>query len=293
MTADSLFDIASVTKTFVAAACARLHAMGRLDPDAPFTRYVPEHAVEGRSDVTVADLATHASGFFNMDYLGALVPGGDRELYLKYLYAWWPENPRRRFYDYRCYNYILLGHIVERVSGMRLDEACASLVFRPLGMLDTRWGPLPGEARAVQLDGRLVNTPNACGEINDERARICSFPVGNAGAFSTAADLLRFADDLAKRSRFPKPYYELLQTPRFTARQFRRTAVKTRSFGFDMTPEPSIPGLSPRAVRHSGYTGQTIAADPDTGTAAVVLTARSCPHPDGVRNRNMIMSKMF
>lgn len=293
MTDDSLFDVASVTKSLVAAACARLYEAGRLDPDAPFTEYIPEHAVKGRFCITVADLATHSSGFANMDYLGALVSGEDRENYLRRLYAWLPAHKRHQFYDYRCYNYILLGHIVERITGSRLDEACADLVFKPLGMSDTRWGPLPGNGKTVQLDGRFVNTPNGCGVINDERARICPFPIGNAGVFSTIKDLMTFADDLATRRSFGAPYYRLLQSPRFTGRIFKRQGAKTRSFGFDITPEPGIPGLSSRAIRHSGYTGQTIAADPETETTGVVLTARSCPHPDGIKNRNAILAAMF
>ena len=59
-----------------------------------------------------------------------------------------------------------------------------------------------------------------------------------------------------------------------------------------MTPDPSLTGYSARAVRHSGFTGQTVIADPDRAFAAVVLTSRNCDHRVGVRHRNRILSAL-
>ena len=176
--------------------------------------------------------------------------------------------------------------IVEELTGRRLDEACRELVFDPLGMSETRWGPLKDDGTVVQQPPEFVNTPNAVGEINDERAARCGFPVGNAGVFTTVGDLLKFTGDLARRERFPREYYDLLQRPAF------RWEGKVRSFGFDMSPDPALTAASPRAVRHSGYTGQTILADPETGVSAVVLTSRNCPHKDGLRNRNLLINRL-
>ena len=65
MTVHSRFDIASVGKVFTAACCALLAADGELEPDAPFTRYLPEHVLGKSCNITVRDLAMHAGGFDN------------------------------------------------------------------------------------------------------------------------------------------------------------------------------------------------------------------------------------
>ena len=170
---------------------------------------------------------------------------------------------------------------------MPLDVACKELVFDPLGMRETGWGPVRGVGNVVQQPSATVNTPNAIGEINDERARGCAFPIGNAGVFTTVGDLLKFTGDLASRARFPSAYYELLQRPAF------RWEGKVRSFGFDLSPDPLLGAASTRAIRHSGFTGQTIFADPETGLSAVVLTSRNCPHKEGLANRNRIVNKLI
>ena len=292
ITVDSLFDVASVTKPLVAAAAARLVAAGRLDPNAPFTEYLPEHCLGKSCEVTVADLATHASGFDNLDNYDDVRTVESSEAFFARFMQSRPERPRRRYFDYRCHNYILLGFVLEAVSGKRLDVACRELVFEPLGMRDTRWGPIANPVRVVEQSPAFVNTVNAPGVINDERARFVARPIGNAGVYATADDLLAFVSDLARRQRFEKAYYDLLLTPSFSAPSLVGGAWRMRSFGFDMTPDPSLTGYSARAVRHSGFTGQTVIADPDRAFAAVVLTSRNCDHRVGVCHRNRILSAL-
>ena len=288
MTVGCRFDVASVTKPLVAAAAARLAADGRLDPEAPFTRYLPGHVLGANCRITVTDLATHASGYENLEgFATGIGRHPDRGEFLAKCLKFPPEHDWHWRFYYCCQNYVYLGLIVEELTGRRLDEACRELVFDPLGMSETRWGPLKDDGTIVQQPPEFVNTPNAVGEINDERAARCGFPVGNAGVFTTVGDLLKFTGDLARRERFPREYYDLLQRPAF------RWEGKVRSFGFDMSPDPALTAASPRAVRHSGYTGQTILADPETGVSAVVLTSRNCPHKDGLRNRNLLINRLI
>ena len=74
MTADSRFDIASVGKVFTASCCAALAAEGKLDPDAPFTEYLPDHVLGKTCRITVRNLATHTGGFANARHYGAENP---------------------------------------------------------------------------------------------------------------------------------------------------------------------------------------------------------------------------
>ena len=282
------FDVASITKPLVAAALARLAAEGRFDPYAPFTKYLPGHVLGSGCRLTSIDLATHSSGYENLDALDAGIGRyPDRSAFFRKCLAFRPEHARHWKYYYCCQNYIYLGFILEEIAGRPLDVACKELVFDPLGMRETGWGPVRGGDNVVQQPPAFVNTPNAVGEINDERAANCKFPIGNAGVFTTVGDLLKFTGDLARRARFPSAYYELLQRPAF------RWEGKVRSFGFDLSPDPLLGAASPRAIRHSGFTGQTIFADPETGIAAVVLTSRNCPHKEGLANRNRIINKLI
>lgn len=97
MEEDCIFDLASVGKTFTAGLCALLAADGRLDPDAPFTHYLPEHVLaKGNCTITVRDLATHTGGFDNSKpYIVADRKTFDRELYAK-------RPVRRRRHRHAC-----------------------------------------------------------------------------------------------------------------------------------------------------------------------------------------------
>jgi len=288
LTADCLFDVASITKPLVAAALARLAAEKAFDPEAPFTRYLPGHVLGKSCQLTSLDLATHASGYENLEGLAdGIGRYPDRSVFLRRCLAFRPEHPRHGRFQYCCQNYVYLGFILEAITGKPLDVACKELLFDPLGMRETVWGPCHETSRVVQQPPAFVNTPNAVGEINDERAARCAFPIGNAGVFTTVGDLLKFTTDLARRERFPSAYYDLLETPAF------RWQGKVRSFGFDLSPDPLLADASPRAIRHSGFTGQTIFADPETGTSAVVLTSRNCPHKEGLANRNRLIARLI
>lgn len=262
MRPDALFDLASAAKTFTAGLCALLVAEGRLDPDAPFTDYLPEHVLaKERHGITVRDLATHTGGFDNAKpYIVADPVAFDRLLYAKR-----PVRPRGVAYDYACSNLIYLGRIVERLTGLDLESAAAKMLWGPLGMRETCWHNIPGNARAVEA---MQNGHPPVGFKGDEQARAYPAALGNGAAFSCAADMVRFVGDLAARRTFPKAYYDLLSTPCFEKGGVRR------SFGWDMGAASRPAGWSARTITHGGFTGVTVAADPGTGYAGVVLTNR-------------------
>lgn len=264
MTADGIFDLASVGKTFTASLCARLVADGRLDPDAPFTEYLPEHVLAKENcPITVRDLATHTGGFDNSKPY--IVP--DPKAFDRALYAKRPVRRRGEKYEYACSNYIYLGRIVEHVTGMDLESAARALLWQPLGMDDTCWHEIVGNPRAVETftNGRLPP-----GTHGDESARVYPYATGNGSAFSTAGDMLKFVGDLLARRTFPKAYYDLQFTPCYEKGGARR------SFGWDMSAGlHRPPGWSAATVAHGGFTGNTIAVDPANGFAGVVLTNRT------------------
>ena len=288
MPANALFDMMSVTKTIVATAAAQLVAEGTLDPDAPFTKYLPEHVLGPNCDITVRDLATHSGGFDDTRPYAKKGMNFQRDIWKKR-----PTWKRRERFCYACYNLIMIGRIVERLTGKRLDAACKERVFDPLGMTDSRWWPVTGPdlARTVQI----MKTPKLIGICQDGQSQMNKLPQGNAGVFSTAADMLKFVTDILHRKTFKKEVYDLLYTPTFEHETGRR------SWGWDMGPVQRPNGWSESSITHSGFSGQTIAIDPggsrcratenpDAGFAGVVLTSRTAEHGTGIICRKRVLS---
>ena len=271
--ARTLFDAASLTKTIVAAVLALQVVEGRLDPDAPFIRYLPDHAAGKDCSVTIRQLATHTGGFGHV--LAPARPSDptkcltDRPFEERLL----AQKPARApgHCMYSCYNFQLLALIAERVGGKPIDVLAREMLFRPLGMDHSRWWPVEDDGHVMHPEvmppANFVVRKVGC--VSDPPAYHARRPTGNAGLFTTLGDLRLFTADLLHRSHFPRAYYDLL----FTCTH--EEGVYRRSFGFNMSEPARVPGLSPRTIHHSGYTGQSICVDPETGFAGVVLTVRS------------------
>ena len=277
VTADTLFDLASVGKTHTAALCALLYADGKLDVDAPFTKYLPEHVLAKENcRITVRDLATHSGGFDNSKpYMTPDAKKMFTELYRKR-----PVWPRGERFCYACSNFVYLGLIVERLTGMGLDAAAKKMLWGPLGMAGTTWQTVVDDPNVAEYPPSTYGgeRPGArkrrIGERNDTCAHLAPCPMGNGANFSTAPDMLLFATDLLRRERFPKAYYDLLFAPSFDGDGHRR------SFGWDMTAAKSTftswtkTAFSDKAICHTGFTGPAIAVDPVRDFAGVVLGNR-------------------
>ena len=277
ITAESLFDLASVGKTQTAAICALLYADGRLDVDAPFTDYVPEHVLAKENcRITVRDLATHSGGFDNSKPYMVADPV---EMFEK-LYRKRPVCSRGEQFKYACSNFVYLGLIVERLTGMDLDAAAKKMLWGPLGMKRTTWRTVVGNPDAVEFPRSTYDIVKGMpdrrriGEYNDICACLAPRPMGNGANFSTVGDMLLFVTDMLERRKFPAAYYDLMFTPSFDRGGHRR------SFGWDMAATKSTfsvwarTGFSASAICHTGWTGGAIAVDPERDFAGVVLGNR-------------------
>ena len=276
MTPRSMFDLASVGKTQTAALCALLYADGRLDPDAPFTEYVTEHVLAKENcKVTVRDLATHSGGFDNAKPYAT----PDHRKYFEKLYGKRPVRPRGEKFEYACSNFVYLGLVVEKLTGLDLDTAAKKMLWGPLGMKSTTWNTIVGNPDAVQFHESTYrwcpsDPTRRIGEHNDACANWAPRPMGNGSCFSTASDMLRFCEDLLRRATFKKAYYDLLFTPCFDKGGHRR------SFGWEMTSAESTfstwtkTDFSDAAICHTGWTGPAICVDPKRDFAGVVLASQ-------------------
>ena len=279
----TVYDLASLTKV-VGLTTAVMWAVdeGRLDLDAPVSRYVPAFAGPHSDSVTLRVLLAHASG----------LPAW-RPLYL--LASSRPEVfgvvdstpldtlPGARFV-YSDLGAILLTQAVEAVSGERIDSLLARRLFRPLGMRSTTYNPpvawiprvAPTEFDAYR--GRMIR-----GQVHDENAWRMDGVSGHAGIFSSGEDLLTFGEWWLARQRGAPPAHgapalspDVLRS--FTVPQ-QLPAGSPRALGWEVpTPDNTGSGfLSAGSVGHTGFTGTSIWMDPARGVVIVVLANRVHP----------------
>ena len=274
MTADSRFDIASVGKVFTASCCAALAAEGKLDPDAPFTEYLPDHVLGKTCRITVRNLATHTGGFANARHYGAENPDD----FYKDLMVSKPVRPCGSAFEYSCYGFILLGLILNKLTGKDLDTLAREILWGPLGMDHTTWiapGPGPNEVKHWH-PGSPDHPFRPAGEHNDDMCFRINIPMGSGSCFSTCGDMMKFVRDIVTRGHFPAPCYDLLTTCCWEGIDATAPGrYARRSFGWDMCDFRRPKTFSERSVFHSGWTGHTIAVDPARGAGAMIMTSRT------------------
>lgn len=269
MQKDTLFDMASVTKVVATStACALLVADGKLDPDRHFTEYLPGHAGSGTEAITLRRLASHTSGYPEHPQLGRKARGEAMFAELLRESPSWDCNSR---YQYACRNAIILSTIVEQVSGESFGSFCQRRIFNPLEMNDTQFNRVDDVGRAAASHSPTVGASSNIDVVSAGRA------IGNAGMFSTAADLANFCQMMLsggiweKRRLLPESvvndFTRRSQLPQFPGRGFLWEVEESSIH------RPTL--LSPRAYGHSGYTGQSVWVDPVKGIFILVLTNRT------------------
>jgi serine-type D-Ala-D-Ala carboxypeptidase len=183
--------------------------------------------------------------------------------------------------EYSDLGFILLGEIIERLTGETLEQFAKGHIFTPLGMSDTMYNPPPSLRTRIaptELDKdfrkRLLR-----GEVHDENAFALGGVSGNAGLFSTVGDVAAFAQMLLNGGIYA--HHRLLARAtiqEFTARQ--TVGDSSRTLGWDVpTPPTSAAGhyFSPSAYGHTGFTGTSLWVDPERDLFVVLLTNRVNP----------------
>jgi CubicO group peptidase (beta-lactamase class C family) len=190
--ADTLFQIASVTKTMTATVIMRLIERGALDLDAPVRRYIPAFRLRdaaAQERATVRHLVTHAGGWLG-DCFADFGNGDDAlERYVAAMAELEQLTPLGEIWHYSNSSFALLGRLIEVVTGKSYEEATRELLFLPLGM-----------TRSCFSAGEAITHRVAIGHvIVDEKptvARPWAFPRATTpvgGIVSTANDLMRYA----------------------------------------------------------------------------------------------------
>ena len=288
MTADTIFDIASLTKVVATTtAVMQLVQRGEVRLNDPVAKYIPEFAQTGKEDLTVRNLLTHYSGL--PEDLELTQPWQGRDTAFRMAYAEKPLFPPGSRFLYSDVNFLVLGALVERVSRSTLDKYCERNIFTPLKMNHTRF--LPPTAWRPKIapteydeQGRMLR-----GVVHDPTARRMGGVAGHAGVFSTADDLSRFAQALLNGSAvLPALLVEKMTTP-----QQPPTSQALRGFGWDIdSPYSSNRGelLPVGSFGHTGFTGTSLWIDPTTRTCIILLT--NAVHPRGKGTAVALRSKI-
>lgn len=274
----TVWDVASMSKLMsTTSAMVQLVGSQRVVVDSPVVYYLPSWKASGAERITVRQLLSHNSG----------LPAG-RPLYKEadtdtaartLVYATSPINPPGTKYVYSDLGFILLGRLVQQVTGTPLDQYVEKNVFGPLGMTDTRylppadWIPRIAPTEIDPWRGRHIR-----GEVHDENASRLGGVAGHAGLFSSARDVARFAQMYLSGGILDgHRIFPLATVNQFIAVQNK--AISHRALGWETANGSNSGGkrLNPAAFGHTGFTGTSIWMDQTRDLFIILLSNRVNP----------------
>jgi uncharacterized protein YbbC (DUF1343 family)/CubicO group peptidase (beta-lactamase class C family) len=298
MTADTIFDAASLTKVVATATSIMiLVERGQVRLSDPLSRHLPEMKQSGREQITIEELLTHRAGYAPDFDLREQWMGYDEAM--KRLAVERLRSAAGTRFVYSDIGYIALGEVVKRVSGDPLDVFARKHIFEPLGMRDTVFNPpaalrarvAPTEQRRAQAS-YLGGKPEAAGaegdnwlrgEVHDPTAFRMRGVAGHAGLFSTADDLAVYCQMILNGGSYGGVR---ILSPLGVAAMTRPRAVmddgSARALGWDVVSSFSSNrgDLFPLgSFGHTGFTGTSLWLDPASETFVVFMSNRV--HPDG------------
>jgi len=300
--ADTIYDVASLTKVVATTAAAMLLVQrGQLDLETPLGELLPGFVV-GRAPgdlartITLQHLLAHNSGlpgyveFFRTATTPTALLGACLELPLQ-------AAPGTRA-EYSDPGFILLGKALEVLIGTGLASWTHREIFQPLDMAATEFCPshvmrpnIPPTEEDVTFRHRRIQ-----GEVEDENAWVLNGVAGHAGLFSNVPDLLRFAGAILRSAKPDAsaenpPLFDPAVLKQFAKRQSPQANLpaqsSSRALGWDTPSDPSSSGkhFAQHSIGHLGYSGCSLWIDLDAAVAVVLLTNRTWPdrHNQSIR----------
>jgi len=289
MTLDTVFDLASLTKVIATTtAVMRLVEQGKVRLNDPVAKYLPEFAQNGKEDITVRQLLTHYSGLAPDLDLKTVWEG--KQTAYRMAFAETPQDAPGSKFSYSDINFIVLGALVEQVTGESLDEYAVQHIFVPLKMMRTRFVPPTAWRAKIAPTQYDENGHMLLGVVHDPTARRMGGVAGHAGLFSTGDDLAKFAQALLNGG---DGILSALSVEKMTRPEQPPSAPVLRGFGWDIdSPFSSNRGdlLPVGSFGHTGWTGTSIWIDPTTRTYIILLT--NAVHPRGKGTAIALRSKV-
>ncbi len=283
---DTIYDLASLTKVVATTTVALIlleggalslqHTVGSFFRRAPLDK----------AEITLEQLLTHTTGIPQTEFYRELT--SPDEVINHILHTELAFKPGTQVL-YSCLNFILLGKILERCASESLDVFTTRHIFEPLGMYDTFFNPPKGiYDRIAYTEWCTIEKSFIQGKVHDENSRFLGGVSGNAGLFSTAADLGVFATMLLQQGVHDKR--QILHPRTVTLLNTNHTPGlnESRSIGWVMKGKGFCSGgdlISNKAFGHTGFTGTSLWIDPELRAFFILLTNRV--HP--TRNNDEIL----
>lgn len=305
-TDSSIYDLASITKV-VATTTALMMLVdgGLIRLDDPVRKHIPEwRGTAAKEGVTIRNLLLHNAGLAAYGPLWRELRG--REQYRRRIAAMSLEYEPGTRTVYSDFGIIMLGLIIEQVSGQTLDVLLRERVFGPLDMRDTGFNPLEWPYGTLDINGdadrprapadpviaRIAPTEidtvfrmrHIRGQVHDENAFALGGVAGHAGLFSSARDLAVFAQMMLNGGYYGgRRFIDPATIAHFTARQSEQSS---RALGWDTPVAGSSAGdyFTAASYGHTGFTGPSIWIDPERDVFVVLLMNRVNPTRENQRH---------
>lgn len=271
------YDLASLSKWLATTLVAlRLIDQGKLDLDHSINRYMD--VPNDKTAVTIRHLLCHTAGFEAHFMLrNGIAPPQDaaKEILSRPLAG----RPGQQVI-YSCMGFILLGRLLEQISGHRLDQLAHEWIFQPLGMTGTGYRPISGHfskstaesVAATELDP--LSGHHICGQVHDENARFLGGVSGNAGVFAPLSDLILIARCMLNRGQglITPELFDLM------IMNWTEGLNQARGLGVVLWPKEAHnadhPFYRTGAFGHTGFTGTSMVISPEQGLYFILLTNR-------------------
>ncbi len=259
------FDMASVSKILSVTQLALIAIdKGLMDIEDPVSKFYTCN-----TNWKIRNLLTHTIG---IGHKNLCKPENNYENIGEYILSITPDISANGNVLYSCPAFILMGKILEKVFGDRLDRLFYKWVAGPLGMTQTEYNPTD--------KGNLVNanvSEAELGLVNDYNCRFLGGIAGNAGLFSSVTDLDRFCRMLLRRG---EPLYSE-ETFAKAVQSYTSGKSEARGLGYLWVDAkyPQTGTLFPvGSIGHCGHTGQMVFADYKSGLYAIILTDATKSH---------------
>lgn len=274
---DTLFDMASLTKvTATNMLFLRFLEKGLISVYDKVCDYMEYFKGEDKENITIFNLLTHTAGFPPFKPLYKIC--SDYEDAVKYICTSELDYEPGTRVVYSDFSFILLGYILEKIGGERLDTLCKRHVFEPLNMASTCFNPKGENIAATEIDS--ITGITLTGTCHDENGRFFDGISGHAGLFSNIDDMTRFALMLINKGRTGKTTFLSPVSISAAARDYTPHLNESRGLGWCIKGNKVSSGgdiISPTAFGHTGFTGTSMWIDIENDIFITLLTNRVHP----------------
>lgn len=280
---DTLYDMASVSKVISTTTCVlKLMEEGKIRLFGEVSSYLPRFK---HSNITIFNLMTHTSGM--REGIADCTTAKNKEEVLDRLYSYDLKYPVGEKIIYSDLNYIMLGEIIEQITGKKLNEYADEVIFKPLEMFDTGYNPqerkrcAPTEERNDATYRGIVR-----GDVHDETAYACGGVAGHAGLFSTVKDIEHFIKMILNKGCYngkkilAKTTVERLFEVQVSEQNNLIKHYNRRGLGWIVNSQWSSAGdftSYDNTILHTGFTGTNVWIDRQNKVGFCMLTNRVHP----------------